>query len=35
VRGVTAQVYEDGRRLALGAGATAVHWIGGEALESF
>jgi WD40 repeat protein len=32
VRGVTAQVYENGRRLAIGAGATAVHWIGGEAL---
>jgi WD40 repeat protein len=32
VRGVTAQVYENGRRLAIGAGATSVHWIGGEAL---
>jgi WD40 repeat protein len=32
VRGVTAQVYENGRRLALGAGATAVEWIGSEAL---
>jgi WD40 repeat protein len=32
VRGVTAQVYENGRRLAIGAGATAVHWVGGEAL---
>jgi len=31
VRGVTAQVYENGRRLAIGAGATSVHWIGGEA----
>jgi WD40 repeat protein len=29
---VTAQVYETGRRLALGAGATSVHWIGDEAL---
>lgn len=32
MRGVTAQVYENGRRLALGAGATSAHWIGGEAL---
>jgi WD40 repeat protein len=32
VRGVTAQVYENGRRLALGAGATSVHWLGGDAL---
>jgi WD40 repeat protein len=32
VRGVTAQVYETGRRLAIGAGATSVHWVGGEAL---
>lgn len=32
MRGVTAQVYENGRRLAIGAGATSVHWIGGEAL---
>jgi WD40 repeat protein len=32
VRGVTAQVYTDGRRLALGASATAVHWLGEEAL---
>jgi WD40 repeat protein len=31
VRGVTAQVYDNGRRLAIGAGATSVHWIGGEA----
>ena len=31
MRGVTAQVYENGRRLAIGAGATSVHWIGGEA----
>jgi WD40 repeat protein len=29
---VTAQVYQTGRRLALGAAATAVHWIGDEAL---
>ncbi|MBL8547963.1 MAG: hypothetical protein JNL81_15985 [Hyphomonadaceae bacterium] len=29
---MTAQVYENGRRLAIGAGATSVHWIGGEAL---
>lgn len=28
---MSVQVYETGRRLALGAGATAVHWIGGEA----
>jgi WD40 repeat protein len=32
VRGVTAQVYETGRRLALGAAATAAHWIGDTAL---
>ncbi|MFN3465670.1 MAG: hypothetical protein ACK4X1_16510, partial [Terricaulis sp.] len=31
---MTAQVYENGRRLAIGAGATSVHWIGGEALFS-
>ena len=31
MRGVTAQVYENGRRLALGAGATSVHWIAQEA----
>lgn len=31
MRGVTAQVYESGRRLALGGAATSVHWIGGEA----
>src|SRR5262245_12537062 len=30
VRGVSAQVYASGRRLALGASATAAHWIGGE-----
>ncbi|WP_239590754.1 WD40 repeat domain-containing protein [Vitreimonas flagellata] len=29
---MTAQVYENGRRLALGAGATSIHWIGDEAL---
>ncbi|MGQ0533493.1 MAG: WD40 repeat domain-containing protein [Caulobacteraceae bacterium] len=29
---MSAQVYENGRRLALGAGATSAHWIGGEAL---
>lgn len=28
MRGVTARVYTNGRRLALGASATAVHWIG-------
>ncbi len=27
---MTAQVYTSGRRLALGAGATSVHWIGAE-----
>lgn len=32
MRGVTAQVYEHGRRLALGAAATSAHWIGEEAL---
>jgi WD40 repeat protein len=32
VRGVTAQVYENGRRLALGASATSAHWIGETAL---
>ena len=31
MRGVTAQVYENGRRLAIGAGATSAHWLGGEA----
>ena len=31
MRGVTAQVYQTGRRLALGASATGVHWIGEEA----
>lgn len=31
MRGVSAQVYETGRRLALGAAATSVHWIGSEA----
>ena len=29
---MTAQVYENGRRLAIGAGATSVHWVGDEAL---
>ncbi|ANP48156.1 WD40 repeat domain-containing protein [Candidatus Viadribacter manganicus] len=29
---MSAQVYENGRRLAIGAGATAVHWVAGEAL---
>ncbi len=28
---MTAQVYENGRRLAIGASATSVHWIDGEA----
>jgi WD40 repeat protein len=32
VRGVTARVYTDGRRLALGASVTAAHWVGDEAL---
>jgi len=32
VRGVTAQVYQTGRRLALGASATSAHWIGDDAL---
>lgn len=32
MRGVTAEVYTNGRRLALGASATAVHWIGADAL---
>ncbi len=32
MRGVSAQVYENGRRLALGAAATSVHWVGAEAL---
>jgi len=32
VRGVTARVYESGRRLALGAAVTSVHWIGDQAL---
>lgn len=32
MRGVTAQVYENGQRLALGAPATSVHWIGETAL---
>jgi WD40 repeat protein len=29
---VSAQVYQSGRRLALGASATSVHWLGDEAL---
>ncbi|MEQ1820417.1 MAG: WD40 repeat domain-containing protein [Terricaulis sp.] len=29
---MTAQVYENGRRLAIGAGATSAHWVGSEAL---
>ncbi len=32
MRGVRARVYTNGRRLALGASATAAHWIGDEAL---
>jgi WD40 repeat protein len=32
VRGVSAQINEHGRRLALAAAATSVHWIGAEAL---
>lgn len=32
MRGVTAEVYRNGRRLALAASASAVHWIGDEAL---
>lgn len=32
MRGVTARVYEHGQRLALGAGATSVHWLGETAL---
>lgn len=32
MRGVTAQVYSSGRRLALGAAATSVCWIGDEAV---
>jgi WD40 repeat protein len=32
VRGVTVQVYETGRRLALGASATSAHWLGDTAL---
>lgn len=31
MRGVSARVYESGRRLALGASATAAHWLGEEA----
>lgn len=29
---MSVQVYETGRRLAIGAGATAVHWVGDEAM---
>lgn len=32
MRGVTAEVYNNGRRIALGVGATSVHWIGEAAL---
>lgn len=32
MRGVSAQVRQNGRRLALGASATSAHWIGGDAL---
>lgn len=32
MRGVSAEVYNNGRRLALGASATAAFWIGDEAL---
>lgn len=32
MRGVTAQVYENGRRLALGAPASAAFWVGDEAI---
>ena len=32
MRGVTARVYTDGRRLALGASVTAAHWVGDEAM---
>ena len=31
MRGVTARVYESGKRLALGAAATSVHWLGERA----
>ena len=31
MRGVSAQVYQSGRRLALGASATSAHWFGDEA----
>lgn len=34
MRGVTVRVYEKGKRLALGAPATAVHWLGETALFS-
>lgn len=32
MRSVSAEVYNSGRRLALGAAATSVHWIGDQAL---
>jgi len=32
VRGVTAEVYTNGRRLALGAAATSAHWLGDTAV---
>ncbi|HWA00401.1 MAG TPA: WD40 repeat domain-containing protein [Caulobacterales bacterium] len=32
MRGVTALVYSKGQRLALGAPATSVHWLGGDAV---
>lgn len=32
MRGVTAQVYQNGRRLALGASTTSAHWIGEHVL---
>ncbi len=32
MRGVTARVYESGKRLALGAAATSVHWLADRAL---
>ncbi len=32
MRGVSARVYDNGKRLALGAAATSVHWIGERAL---
>jgi WD40 repeat protein len=32
VRGVSARINEDGKRIALGASATSVHWIGDQAM---